>query len=72
MLSVEDKLYILKLIQSYIRVLFEQLCPESTAGFCIAAKKRVSFKQDISFIIYNKNKSITYHNIEHKDNYYNS
>ena len=46
------------------QTLFEQLHPEYTA-----AKKRASFKQDVSFIIYNKNKCLTYHNIEHKDNY---
>ena len=48
--------------QEKATVLFEQLYPESTAG---SAKKRASFKQDVSFIIYNKNKCIKYHNIEH-------
>ena len=50
--------------------------PELCLNSCIpspqqdfAAKKTASFKQDVSFIIYNKNKCITYHNIEHKDNY---
>ena len=62
MLSVEDKLYILKLIevltlvvvlQEKARVLFEQLYPESTAGFC---SKKESFFQARHF----------FHNLQQK------
>ena len=61
--------------RSFCEYFYSKRKPEFCLNSCIqspqqdfAAKKRASFKQDVSFIIYNEYKCITY-NIEHKDNY---